>query len=105
MNYNGPASLTDIGSAMASDNGIIYVTGYSMAADGTYDYATIRYTQHNYCLGDMTGDLNSDCQVDFLDFAIIADDFYTAGAIDFNALAEIADNWLNCDLLIPDDCL
>jgi uncharacterized delta-60 repeat protein len=105
MNYNGPALLTDFGTAMAADNGIVYVTGFSMAANGTYDYATIRYTQHNYCPGNMTGDLNYDCQVDFLDFAIMANDFYTAGKTDFGALAEIADNWLNCSLLIPDDCL
>ena len=104
MNYNGPASLTDIGTAIASDNGIIYVTGYSMAADGTYDYATIRYTQHNYCPGDMTGDLNYDCTVNFLDFAIMADNFYSGGAADFDALIEIADAWLGCGLLIPGDC-
>jgi exo-poly-alpha-galacturonosidase len=104
MNYDGPALLTDTGTAIAVDNGIVYVTGCSMAADGTYDYATIRYTQHNYCPGDMSGDLSGDCKVDFFDFVIMANDFYNGEATNFDALIEITDNWLECSLLIPEDC-
>ena len=103
MNYNGPASLTDIGSAIASDNGIVYVTGCGMAADGTYDYATIRYTQHNYCPGDMTGDLNGDCTVNFFDFALLAES-YVASQNDYLTLNDIADTWLECGFLIPEEC-
>ncbi len=52
MNYNGPASQTDIGTAIIVDgNAAVYVTGYSMDSNGTYDYATIKYTPY-YGTGD-----------------------------------------------------
>ncbi|MFD3003042.1 SBBP repeat-containing protein [Pontibacter toksunensis] len=42
--YNGPASFTDLPSAIAVDNtGGVYVTGYSYNEDFTVDYATVRY--------------------------------------------------------------
>jgi len=105
MNYDGPASLTDIGTAMAFNDGLVYVTGYSKTANGAYDYATIRYTQHNYCPQSSAplGDLNGDCWVDFFDYVLFADSF-VASQNDYLTLKDIADTWLDCGFLIPSDC-
>jgi uncharacterized delta-60 repeat protein len=44
VRYDGPASSNDIPTALVMDKfGNVYVTGYSMGTDGSYDYATIKY--------------------------------------------------------------
>ena len=77
MNYNGPASQTDIGSAIAVKGNAVYVTGYSMSSANNYDYTTIKYTTTptNPCPNQPAGDLNADCMVDFSDFLILANNW------------------------------
>jgi len=74
-NYDGPACMTDTGSAIAlyGDNEI-FVTGSSMSSASNYDYATIKYIMSN-CPAAPQGDLNGDCQVDFADFVIFANNW------------------------------
>jgi uncharacterized delta-60 repeat protein len=43
--YNGDANYNDQATALAVDNsGNVYVTGYSDSNNGTYDYATVKYS-------------------------------------------------------------
>jgi hypothetical protein len=51
----------------------------------------------------MAGDLNGDCTVNFFDFALFAES-YVASQNDYLTLNDIADTWLGCGLLIPEDC-
>ncbi len=45
--YNGPANSVDVATAMGVDaNGNILVTGHSIGSNGTYDYATIKYSNN-----------------------------------------------------------
>lgn len=46
ISYDGPALLTDIGTAIAVNNNAVYVTGYSTGSGSGYDYATISLS-HN----------------------------------------------------------
>jgi uncharacterized delta-60 repeat protein len=100
--YNGPANGADLPSSLAIDNsGNVYVTGYAAAGIG-YDYATIKYTQHNYCTAAIAGDIDANCKIDFADYAMLANDWPTEN--DWNDLAVLTDNWLQCNLALPSDC-
>jgi exo-poly-alpha-galacturonosidase len=101
MNYDVPALFADTGTAMAFNDGIVYVTGYSTGNTGNYDYATVRYTQHDYCLS--LGDLNGDCWVDFSDYVLFAENF-VASQDDYETFYDITDTWLDYAFLIPQDC-
>ncbi len=105
MNYNGPASQTDIGTAIAVDGDAVYVTGYSMSSANNYDYATIKYTTTpaNPCPAPPAGDLNGDCYVDSFDFALMAES-YVGDTEDFSLLKDIADTWLECGMANPNNC-
>jgi len=46
--------------------------------------------------------LNSDCKVDFTDFAIFAEDWLQAN--DWLDLAMLADKWLDCNFALQEDC-
>jgi uncharacterized delta-60 repeat protein len=104
-NYDGSARLADIGSAIAvSDNKNIYVTGYSMNSSGNYDYATLKYSYPlSSCSARPAGDLNDDCEVNFADFAIMADN-YAGSQQNFMAFKTLADTWLQCGWADPYDC-
>jgi hypothetical protein len=92
-----------MGSAIAVvDSNNIYVTGCSMNSSGNYEYATIKYTMLS-CPVPPMGDLNGDCQVNLLDFAVFADD-YIGSQQNYLTLINIADSWLKCDLIVLDDC-
>ena len=96
--YDGPTDYGDMASALAVDNlGNIYVTGTS---DG--DFATIKYTQHNYCTDTIASDLDGNCKIDFIDYAILAENWLTES--DWNDLAVLADNWLKCNFALSEDC-
>lgn len=100
--YNGPANRTDVPAGLAIDNsGNIYVTGCSAAGIGD-DYATIKYTQHNYCTQAISGDINGNCKIDFADYAMLAENWLTEN--DWNDLADLADNWLLCGFALSADC-
>ncbi len=102
-NYDGPALKTDMGSAIALyGTNSVYVTGSSMNASGHYDYATIKYILSN-CPAPPSGDLNGDCQVDFMDITVLADD-YTGSRQNKLTLGDIAEGWLNCDMVIQNYC-
>ena len=77
--YNGPGNGNDSAAALASGtDGIVYVTGRSQDTDGSYDYATLKYTTPPYILtvnrlgnGTVTsndGGINcgNDCKEDYL---------------------------------------
>jgi len=103
MNYNAN-SLADIGSAqIIVDNNNMYVTGYSMASANNYDYVTIKYVIANLCPVPPAGDLNGDCQVNFLDLAVFANS-YAGWETGYLTLKDIADTWLDCGLANQGDC-
>ncbi len=102
MNYNGPASGTDIGTAIAVRGSSVYVTGYSTGTTGNYDYATIKYTTLN-CFAPPAGDLTGDCMVNFFDLAALGDG-YVGNTSDRLTLKDIADTWLACGFEDPADC-
>ena len=102
--YNGPAGNSDDRcKAIAIDNsGNVYVTGESYGSGTYYDYATIKYSQRNYCTEAIAGDLNGDCKVDFKDFVILAEDWLVGR--DWQDLAMLVDNWLECNLAYKGGC-
>jgi hypothetical protein len=90
--YNGyPSAL------VVDDLGNVYVTGYT-----SRDYATIKYSQRNYCAAVLDGDLDGNCKVDFFDYAMFAKDWLIGS--DLNDLAELANNWLECNLAYQGGC-
>jgi uncharacterized delta-60 repeat protein len=100
--YNGPGTSWGNAEAIAVDrNNNVYVTGYDGSGINT-DYATIKYTQHGVCLGPVTSDLNNDCKVDFIDYAILAQ--YWLIEKDWDDLGILTDNWLECNLDPPETC-
>ena len=100
VRYDGPGNDDDIAESLAVDNaGNVYVTGWSW--DGFPDYATIKYTQHDYCLRPIGGDLNGNCKVDFVDFAIVAAAWL---GNDFADLKILAEDWLKCNFALEEDC-
>jgi hypothetical protein len=101
MNYDANG-FADIGTAIVVDGNSVYVTGCSASSANNYDYATIKYTI-NSCPAAPAGDLNGDCQVDFLDFALMAES-YIGNAEDWQTLSDIADTWLECGMDNPDNC-
>lgn len=100
--YNGPGASWSNAEAIAIDrNNNVFVTG----CDGSginANYATIKYTQHGVCLGPITSDLNKDCKVDFIDYAILAQDWLIEK--DWDDLRILTDNWLECNLDPPETC-
>ncbi len=160
LRYNELAAGADIAYACAVDKaGNVYVAGQSSPDDfSNSDFAAIKYTQHNYCAVAITGDLNADHKVDYMDFSIFASywlrtdtadgDFNNDKKVDFhdfalfaslwletgafqgdfdgdckvnfsdyatlvpdwpaeadwNDMAALVDNWLNCGFALRDDC-
>lgn len=94
---NGPQNKGDYATELAIDNaGNVYVAGYADYGSGTtdYDYTTIKYTQHGYCITNVvpvSGDLNDDCKVNFVDYAIMANN-WTGDNLD--DLSILVNNWL-----------
>jgi uncharacterized delta-60 repeat protein len=77
--------------------GSIYVTHTN-----SYDYAMIKYTQHNYCISPIEGDHDENCKIDFLDFEILAQDWLEG--FNFSDLAVLAEGWLECNFALEEDC-
>ncbi len=99
--YNGPGNSTDSAYALAVDgSGNVYTAGASYGTNN--DYATIKYGPRNNCTEAIDGDLNSDCKVDFEDFAILANDWLEGS--DWSDLTKICSNWLECNLVYQGDC-
>jgi len=97
--YSG--SVRDLDSAkklVLDDLGNVYVAGYS-SGNG---YATIKYTQQNYCIQAIDCDLNGDCKIDFVDFAILANEWLVVSFL--SDLEELCDAWLECNLAYKGDC-
>ena len=69
-----------------------YLAGgdYEGDIDGFSDVAGCGDYQHPY----PQGDINGDCRVDFVDFAILAQDWLVGS--DWDDLTNLADNWLEC---------
>ena len=160
VRYNELAAGHDIASACRVDNaGNVYVAGRSSPADfSNSDFAVVKYTQHSYCTNTITGDLNADHKVDYMDlsifasywlrtgtadgdfnndkkvdfrdFAVFASHLFETGEFsgdldgncrvnfgdyatlmldwpadaDWDDIADLADNWLNCGFALQDDC-
>lgn len=102
-NYIGPANRTDeIYDLAVDDSGNVYVTGWSSNSPSTCDYATIKYTQHDYCISPFPADYDGDCKVNFTDFAMLAEDWLESTYIE--DLAELAEDWLECNFALEEDC-
>ena len=86
--YNGPGSDSDHAYAIVTDiAGDVYVTGYSIGSGTNNDYTTIKYSSFaSGCAYEITGDINSDCKVDFSDLALLVE------------------RWLDCNLDPPQAC-
>jgi hypothetical protein len=52
--------------------------------------------------GAFTGDLDGNCKVDFGDYAALMLDW--PDEADWNDMAALTDNWLNCGFALRDDC-
>lgn len=100
--YNGPGNGTDMPGGLAADNsGNVYVTGHSASAGISDDFATIKYTQHGYCTSPIAGDLDTNCKVDFTDYAMLTQDWLTEN--DWNDLAALTSHWLQCNFALTGD--
>ena len=93
-----PAGLYLEGASCINDAGWIVGRGKNTA--GQYRAFLLIPVE---CTEAPAGDLNDDCQVNFKDFAIMANDW---GKIDFDfkRFADIAGNWLNCNLKPESAC-
>lgn len=101
--YDGPGSGADSPWFVTTDDfGSVYVTGQSPSSRGDFDFATIKYTQRNYCFEPMVGDYNGDCMVELTDFALLANAWLTD--YDLLDLDILADDWLNCNLALEEEC-
>ena len=75
-----------------------------MNSSGNYDYATLKYSDPlSPCSARPVGDLNNDCQVDFFDYNIIADN-YVGSQQNFIAFKNLVDTWLQCGWADPSEC-
>jgi hypothetical protein len=101
--YNGPGNSSDEVYGVAIDDwGNVYVTGWSIGSGTSADYATIKYTQHDYCISPFPGDYDGDCKVNFTDFAMLAEDWLESTYIE--DLAELTEDWLECNFALEEDC-
>ncbi|OQA03311.1 MAG: Beta-propeller repeat protein [Planctomycetes bacterium ADurb.Bin401] len=104
-NYNGAASLSDLGLAMVvveraeEIKSSVYVTGSSQVSGSNYDYLTLKYRAENSgvsypCYTPPAGDLNADCKVTFEDCSLFAWNWlYTiTGGIEQYMVAAWGDN-------------
>ena len=93
----------DMANALAIDDfGNVYVTGKSQGTGTEYDYATIKYSQENYCTAVLDGDLDDNCKVNLADFAILADNRLEES--DWPDLVQLYENWLDCNLAYKGAC-
>jgi uncharacterized delta-60 repeat protein len=101
--YNGPGNGDDYALALAVDgSGSVYVTGGSTGSGTNYDYATIKYSQRNYCTQVLDGDIDGNCRVDIADVALFADQWLNP--FDFIDYTILAENWLECKLAYQGTC-
>ncbi len=101
--YNGLGNGSDYARSLAVDDSHnVYVTGMSSGGDTSLDYVTIKYKQRNYCTAVLDGDLDGNCKVDFLDYAILAEDWLVGK--DWMDLVVIAEDWLECKLAYQGAC-
>ncbi len=101
--YDDPGNGIDSAAALAIDKSRnIYVTGYSYGSGTAYDYATIKYTQRNYCTQELDGDLDGDCKVDCRDLALLAQQWLDP--FDFTDYAALAEDWLECNFFLEEEC-
>jgi hypothetical protein len=100
--YHGPGD-EDVSLSIGVDNsGSVCVTGFSKASNTRWDYTTIKYTQHDYCTGAITSDLNGNCKVDFGDFAILAE--FGLEEYCLSDVAVLVQEWLKCNFALHEDC-
>lgn len=117
-NYNGSASLSDLGSAMVvvegqDEESSVYVTGCSQVSSTNYDFLTLKYpVAYGTCIRPQS-DLTDDCRVDIEDAAVMINNWLSvpiAGDIDndnnvnFGDFWILADEWMICGLINQDDC-
>ncbi|HBG27446.1 MAG: hypothetical protein A2Y10_02640 [Planctomycetes bacterium GWF2_41_51] len=109
MNHNGTAGLDDIGTALVviddeeEYQSNVYVTGTTQISATNCDYLTLKYSVDYTPCRQPLGDLTGDCKVDLFDFSIYADSYFTSQQ-DFSMLCDLAQSWLECGLLIQDNC-
>jgi hypothetical protein len=98
--YNGSAGGTGFDIGLLGLDWIQYVRIEDDSGGGTGITTEIDAIADVSCCGDYkhpypAGDLSEDCRVDFVDFAILAQDWLIASG--WNDLATLADNWLYCN--------
>lgn len=68
------------------------------------DLGAFEYGLYNwYCQTNLSADRSGDCQIDFMDFALLATQFGTTSTI-FQDLARMANQWLQCSRSPADQC-
>ncbi len=93
----------DVVQDIAVDNlGNVCVTGYNEGIGNLEDFLTIKYTQHDYCIGQIGSDFDDNCKVDFIDFSLLAEAWFFN--YNFADLATFADEWLKCNFALEEDC-
>ncbi|HEY5137973.1 MAG TPA: hypothetical protein VIJ25_01445, partial [Methylococcales bacterium] len=103
VNLNGtiaqPAGLYLESTSCINDAGWIVGRGKNI----TGQYRAFLLIPAVECTEALAGDLNDDCKVNLKDFAMMANDWGKIG-FDFKNFADIADNWLKCNLAPESAC-
>jgi hypothetical protein len=124
------ANITDpnhdsnwVSSPVWTDNGLVNNTTYTYQVkardmsinhnetgwSGTANATTLIYI----CTSPIVSDLDGDCEVDFFDYAVLADAWRTSppdvdlnndGVMDYFDLAQFADEWLTCNRAPQSEC-
>jgi hypothetical protein len=106
-------SLPDINFMHLTGSGHLVNTGTNVGLPYHGTLPDLGYFEYGGCTTPFASDFNSDCEVDFFDYALLAEAWLTSspdvdlnndGVIDYFDLAQFADEWLTCNRDPQSEC-